>query len=45
MSISRGGAIVLNRNLVGGTANNANGAIRILGMASNAVIQSSRATS
>lgn len=38
--MSRGGAIVLNRNLVGGTANNANGAIRILGMASNAVIQS-----
>ena len=38
--VSRGGAIVLNRNLVGGTATNANGAIRILGMASNAVIQS-----
>ncbi|WP_426193213.1 flagellar assembly protein A [Massilia sp. DWR3-1-1] len=38
--ISRGGAIVLNRNLVGGAAINANGAIRIVGMASNALIQS-----
>ncbi len=37
---SRGGSIVLNRNLVGGTAHNANGPIRIVGMASNAVIQS-----
>lgn len=38
--ISRGGEIVLKSNLVGGAATNANGAIRILGMASNAVIQS-----
>jgi hypothetical protein len=38
--ISRGGEIVLKRNLVGGAATNANGAIRIDGMASNAVIQS-----
>jgi len=38
--ISRGGEVVLNRNLVGGTAHNANGLIRVAGMASNAVIQS-----
>ena len=38
--ISRGGNIVLKRNLVGGAATNANGAIHIHGMASNAVIQS-----
>ena len=40
--ISRGGAIVLHRNLVGGAATNAKGAIRILGMASNATIESRR---
>ena len=38
--LSRGGDVVLNRNLVGGTAHNANGLIRIVGMASNAIVQS-----
>jgi hypothetical protein len=38
--VSRGGEVVLNRNLVGGTAHNAAGLIRVAGMASNAVIQS-----
>ncbi|WP_426113717.1 flagellar assembly protein A [Massilia sp. PWRC2] len=40
--ISRGGAIVLRRNLVGGAATSAHGAIRILGLASNATIESRR---
>jgi hypothetical protein len=37
--ISRGGNIMLNQNLVGGTAHNAKGDIRIKGIASGAVIQ------
>ncbi|WP_229452077.1 flagellar assembly protein A [Massilia niastensis] len=37
--VSRGGAIRLNRNLVGGSARNACGPIVILGVASGAVIQ------
>lgn len=39
--ISRGGTVLLNRNLVGGTAHNARGDIRVLGVASGAVIQAS----
>ena len=39
--ISRGGTIVLNRNLVGGSAHNARGDIRIKGIASGAVVQTS----
>ncbi|KQQ39950.1 hypothetical protein ASF61_03815 [Duganella sp. Leaf126] len=35
---SRGGAVVLDRNLVGGSVRNANGPIAIAGVASNAVI-------
>ena len=35
---SRGGAVVLDRNLVGGSIRNANGPITIAGVASNAVI-------
>jgi len=37
--VSRGGAIVLNRNLVGGSARNAGGSITVQGVASRAVIQ------
>ncbi len=40
--VSRGGTVLLNRNLVGGTAHNARGDIRIKGVASGAVIQSSQ---
>jgi hypothetical protein len=39
--ISRGGTILLNHNLVGGTAHNARGDIRIKGVASGAVVQTS----
>ena len=38
--VSRGGVVLLNRNLVGGTAHNACGDIQIKGVASGAVIQS-----
>lgn len=38
--VSRGGNVLLNRNLVGGTAHNARGNIQIKGVASGAVIQS-----
>ena len=37
--VSRGGAIVLNRNLVGGSARNAGGEITVRGVASHAAIQ------
>ncbi|HEY0491737.1 MAG TPA: flagellar assembly protein A [Telluria sp.] len=37
--VSRGGAVVLNSNLVGGSAHNACGDITVKGVASNAVIQ------
>jgi hypothetical protein len=37
--ISRGGTILLNRNLVGGSAHNARGDIRVKGIASGAVVQ------
>jgi len=40
--VSRGGTILLNRNLVGGTAHNARGDIRIKGVASGAVIQATQ---
>ncbi|NHZ41465.1 DUF342 domain-containing protein [Massilia sp. CCM 8693] len=39
--ISRGGMVLLNRNLVGGTAHNARGDIRVKGVASGSVIQAS----
>lgn len=39
--ISRGGMVQLNRNLVGGTAHNARGDIRVKGVASGSVIQAS----
>ncbi|MDQ1918995.1 flagellar assembly protein A [Massilia pseudoviolaceinigra] len=39
--ISRGGAVLLNRNLVGGSAHNARGDIRVKGVASGSVIQAS----
>ncbi|WP_229477053.1 flagellar assembly protein A [Massilia rubra] len=39
--ISRGGTVLLNRNLVGGTAHNARGDIRVKGVASGSVIQAS----
>ncbi len=39
--ISRGGTILLNHNLVGGTAHNARGDIRVKGVASGAVVQTS----
>ena len=38
--VSRGGAIRLDRNLVGGSAKNLNGAVHVRGVASNAIIQS-----
>ncbi|MGH8855884.1 MAG: flagellar assembly protein A, partial [Telluria sp.] len=37
---SRGGVVCLNRNLIGGSARNADGPIHVLGLASNATIQS-----
>jgi len=40
--VSRGGTILLNRNLVGGTAHNARGDIKVVGVASGAVIQASQ---
>jgi hypothetical protein len=39
--VSRGGTVLLNRNLVGGAAHNARGDIRVNGVASGAVIQAS----
>jgi hypothetical protein len=39
--VSRGGTVLLNRNLVGGTAHNARGDIKVMGVASGAVIQAS----
>jgi hypothetical protein len=39
--VSRGGLVLLNRNLVGGSAHNKQGDIRINGVASGAVIQAS----
>jgi hypothetical protein len=39
--VSRGGTVLLNRNLVGGTAHNARGDIIVKGVASGAVIQTS----
>lgn len=39
--ISRGGTVLLHRNLVGGTAHNARGDIKVRGIASGAVIQAS----
>ena len=40
--VSRGGKVLLNRNLVGGTAHNAQGNIEVRGIASGAVIQTSK---
>lgn len=40
--VSRGGTIRLDRNLVGGSARNAGGDIRVLGVASGATIQTAR---
>lgn len=40
--VSRGGTILLNRNLVGGTAHNARGDIKVKGVASGSVIQTSQ---
>lgn len=40
--ISRGGDIVLSKNLMGGTATNAEGGIRVQGVASGAVLQTKR---
>ena len=39
---SRGGDISLNRNLMGGAATNADGAIRVRGVASGAVLQTKK---
>jgi hypothetical protein len=39
--VSRGGTVLLNRNLVGGTAHNARGDIKVKGIASGAVVQAS----
>jgi hypothetical protein len=39
--VSRGGQVLLNRNLVGGSAHNQQGDIRVKGVASGAVIQAS----
>jgi hypothetical protein len=39
--VSRGGLVLLNRNLVGGSAHNRQGDIRVKGVASGAVIQAS----
>lgn len=38
--LSRGGVVCLNRNLIGGSARNADGPIHVLGVASGATIQS-----
>ncbi|QOY93156.1 DUF342 domain-containing protein [Massilia sp. UMI-21] len=38
--VSRGGTVLLNRNLIGGSARNADGAIVVMGMASGATIHS-----
>jgi uncharacterized protein (DUF342 family) len=40
--VSRGGDIVLSKNLMGGTATNADGGIRVQGVASGAVLQTKR---
>jgi len=40
--VSRGGAVHLNRNLMGGSARNEDGPIHVAGLASNATIQSAR---
>nr|WP_229265150.1 flagellar assembly protein A [Duganella sp. 1224] len=40
--VSRGGDVVLSKNLMGGTVNNADGAIRVRGVASGAVLQTKR---
>lgn len=40
--VSRGGTILLNNNLVGGSAHNARGDIRVKGVASGAVLQTSQ---
>jgi len=40
--LSRGGAVRLERNLVGGSARNMNGGVRVLGVASSATIQAAR---
>lgn len=40
--LSRGGAIVLRRNLVGGSARNQDGGVRVLGVASKATIQAAK---
>ena len=40
--VSRGGLIRLDRNLVGGSARNANGDVRVLGVAANATIQATQ---
>ncbi|MEW7851448.1 flagellar assembly protein A [Massilia aurea] len=40
--LSRGGAIRLERNLVGGSARNMNGGVHVLGVASSATIQAAR---
>ncbi|MDB5756235.1 MAG: hypothetical protein JWR56_2663 [Massilia sp.] len=39
--VSRGGTVLLNRNLVGGSAHNARGDIKVKGIASGAVVQAS----
>ncbi|MBD8626603.1 DUF342 domain-containing protein [Oxalobacteraceae sp. CFBP 13708] len=40
--LSRGGAVRLERNLVGGSARNMNGGVRVLGVASSATIQAAK---
>ncbi|MEO7496608.1 MAG: flagellar assembly protein A [Massilia sp.] len=40
--VSRGGLVLLNRNLVGGSAHNADGDIRVRGVASGAVVQTTK---
>ena len=40
--VSRGGAVVLHRNLVGGSARNQEGGVRVLGVSSQATIQAAR---
>ncbi len=40
--VSRGGTVLLNRNLVGGSAHNARGDIRIKGVASGSIIQTTQ---
>jgi predicted thioesterase len=41
---SRGGLVLLNQNLIGGSASNAAGDIRVCGMASNAILQAADGT-